>query len=251
MCNTFVVPPPSTRRIWFLRGLIAFGALELGLGVAVRRRAFAGAPAAGLAIMVSVVALGWALFIIGPMWVSRTSRRAETGGGRAFPRGRPDATGATAESAATGAAYPGRQWVEGAWPWGAALTCGAVGCMTALLAVLHDVPAAAALAAGGLAALFAWLGVWSWRRLGLTRARSADAATVYEYGVRWFGVLAWAIGTLWRSIEAVRATGAGLVSLEFAFNVVWRALVYFPLCIWGGYVWARAMVALGLLRRPE
>jgi hypothetical protein len=222
-----------SRRNAFLAAAIALGALELGLLVAVRLKVFVASPGIGLALALVVVVVGWALFIFGPLWIRRVRPPA-----LATLRGPTVAPSGTTIARS----YFGDRAIEAQWPWGIVIGCVILGATVAGVSLLDQAALTSAILAGLGSGVFLWIDVWTWRWLGRSRARSEDANRLYRVGVLGFGLTAWVISTLWRATEAAALLHGGrVVSLAFGFNLVWRALVYFPICLWGGYVWARAM----------
>ena len=228
----------AKRRTAFLVAAIVLGVLELALLVAVRAGLFSSSPGMGLGAVLVILLFGWGLFILGPLWIRRVRPSA--------PRTLRDPRATTATVQETSPSYFGHAAIEAQWPWGIAAGCVIIGATIAGLAVLDRAAIVSAVLAGVGSGAFLWLDVWSWRSLGRSRARSAEAARVYRVGVLGFGLVAWIISTIWRASQAAGLMhGAPVFSLAFGFNLVWRALVYFPLCLWGGYVWARALGELG------
>ena len=101
-----------------------------------------------------------------------------------------------------------------------------------------------------IAALFALLLVWSWRRLVKPRAALAELSAadrvVYGYGVRRFG---FAFGLAMAAFQAVTGIGRLLerASMSIALLpsivlfLVLALVVAMPLGLWAGYVWGRAI----------
>lgn len=93
---------------------------------------------------------------------------------------------------------------------------------------------------GGLV-LGGWLFfcIWTWRHL----ARKRDAENgrlVYDYGVLGWGLPMWVTMAI---INAVGEVGgvSNAFSAPFAGALLLNAVIGFPIALWAGYLWGRAM----------
>lgn len=111
-------------------------------------------------------------------------------------------------------------------------------------------PVAVTIFALGAAAVLA-LGVWSWRRLWRHPVTDPYSRLVYRRGVRRFGGLLFLVLTLVVPFLEPGALDAATVSSRrFWGDVLLRAVLNVPLCLWAGYWFGRTMAwALGV--RPE
>ncbi len=83
-------------------------------------------------------------------------------------------------------------------------------------------------------AAYSVFGVWTWRRLWRP-ATDAYSRTVYGFGVKRFGLVGW---VAWSAVFTITSSTGDLHPiLRLAVN----AFIAFPLMLWGGYVWGRAM----------
>ncbi|SRR6266480_1947599 len=86
-------------------------------------------------------------------------------------------------------------------------------------------------------AVYGTFGVWTWRRLWRP-ATDAYSDTVYGLGVKRFGLGVW---VAWSAVFTITSsTGDVYPILRLAVN----AFIAFPLMLWGGYLWGRAMAGL-------
>jgi hypothetical protein len=97
----------------------------------------------------------------------------------------------------------------------------------------------------GLGALLAVAlagGVLTWRRLWRSDS-SRYGRLVYHYGVRWFGLLMWALTSLVLPQRVLEYhPGSSPVGLSIA--MLGSAVLSFPICLWGGYWWGRTMALI-------
>jgi hypothetical protein len=124
------------------------------------------------------------------------------------------------------------------WPWGATLAALLLG---ALVAAWYrriqeaPVPANTLLFAGGIFALFAWLGFLTWHVLRRREAR-APSERIYHLGVRRFGVAMWVGSALLLALRSVQVrTGGRLLTEELGFELLLRLIINAPIALWAGY----------------
>ena len=103
------------------------------------------------------------------------------------------------------------------------------------------------LATAGLVAAFVFLlyTVWwcwrHWRRLWAP-ATNAFEQIVYANGVRGFGRMLWLFGAV--AVPLYRALGSGVGTRRALLMTAVQAAVLFPVYLWCGYWWGRALAAV-------
>lgn len=103
------------------------------------------------------------------------------------------------------------------------------------------------LAIAGLIAAFVFLAYtiwWTWRhwRRLWAPATTAYEQIVYANGVRGFGRLLWLFGAV--AMPLYRALGSGVGVWRALGMTALQALLLFPVYLWCGYWWGRALAAV-------
>jgi hypothetical protein len=134
-------------------------------------------------------------------------------------------------------------WWARRWPWHAIVASLVVGALYPLANARRDTPVntRAAVILGAWIAVWLFFSAFTWRRLSRTRSEE-NARIVYDRGVIGWGIpftIIMAVVNAVRGLDSV--TFGSIFSLGFAASLLAHAFILFPIALWGGYGFGRAI----------